>query len=271
MLSYDIDSVENRDPVFLGRLERAIKKPLWRYFKAQIGGLERIPKGSCLYVGNHSSGLLTPDSYIFCGAVYDHQGLEGLPYSLAHEVVLRLPGFRQLLIKLGAIRASKENAAKVFAAGGKIMVYPGGDVENMRPWRERNRIVFANRRGYIRLALRHNVPIVPVISAGAHETFMILHDMRGLAKALKLDKIFRLSVAPLTLSIPWGLTLGVLPFYIPYPTRILMEILEPIAFERSGAEAAEDETYVQACAKEVEKQMQRALTQLAAERERLNN
>ena len=271
MALVDIDSVENRDPVFLDRLQRVVKKPLWRYFKARVNGLERIPKGSCLYVGNHSSGLLTPDSYIFCGAAYDHQGLEGMPYSLAHEVVLKLPGFHQLLTKLGAIRASKENAAKVFASDGKIMVYPGGDVENMRPWKDRNRIVFDNRRGYIRLALKHNVPLVPVISAGAHETFMVLHDMRSLAKTLKLDKIFRLSVAPLTLSMPWGLTLGVLPIYWPYPTRILMEVLEPIHFERGGAEAAADEVYVKACAKEVESKMQRALTQLAAERERLKN
>ena len=271
MIFYDIDSVENRDPVFLDRLERAAKKPLWRYFKAQVNGLERIPQGSCLYVGNHSSGLLTPDSYIFFGAAYEKFGLDGMPFGLAHEVVLRLPGFHQLFSKLGAIRASKENAAKIFASGGKIMVYPGGDVENMRPWRDRNRIVFANRRGYIRLALEHNVPIVPVVSAGAHETFMILHNFPKLAKTLRLDKIFRLKVAPLTLSIPWGLTFGVLPFYIPYPTRILMEVLEPIHFDRSGPEAAADEAYVKACAKEVEGRMQRALTQLAAERERLEN
>ena len=167
---------------------------------------------------------------------------------------------------MGAIPASPENADYLLNSGKKILVYPGGDVDNMRPYRHRHRIVFDGRKGFIRLALRNNVPVVPVVSAGAHATFIILHDMKWLAKALRLDKIFRLKVLPLTLSMPWGFTLGVLPLYWPYPTRIHMETLAPIYFSRSGAEAAEDDDYVVQCAQYVESKMQLALNRLAKER-----
>jgi hypothetical protein len=73
-------------------------------------------------------------------------------------------------------------------------------------------------------------------------------------------------VWPLVLSFPLGLTLGPLVPYIPYPSRILIEILEPIRFERTGEEAAADEAYVAECADLVEGRMQVALTRLAAER-----
>lgn len=118
----------------------------------------------------------------------------------------------------------------------------------------------------MRLALRERVPIVPVVSAGSHSTFIVLHDGRFLARSLRLDRLLRLRVFPLTLSIPLGLTVGPLFPYIPYPTRILAEILEPIRFEPDGPEAARDEAHVKRCAAHVEASMQAALERLSRER-----
>ena len=266
MPRYDLDSLENRNPKLIDRLYRLIHKPLEKYFRSEVRGLERIPPGAGIYVGNHSSGLITPDTFVFGAAVYRHHGVDGMPYGMAHEVYLKLPIFHELLVPVGAVRASPEIASRIFARGNKILVYPGGDLDNMRPYRDRNRIVFGERQGYIRLALRECVPIIPVVSAGAHETFMVLGDLKWLTKALRLDRLLRLKVFPVTLSIPWGLTFGVIPFYFPYPSRILMEILDPIDFERNGPAAAEDEIYVSECAERVESVMQQALSRLARER-----
>ena len=92
--------------------------------------------------------------------------------------------------------------------------------------------------------------------------------LRWLARLTRMDRLFRLDVFPLVLSAPWGLTVGPLPVYLPYPSRILIEVLEPIAFERTGAEAARDEVYVLRCAQQVESTMQSALERLAAERQK---
>lgn len=187
-------------------------------------------------VGNHNGGSLTPDTFIFGHAVYERYGVEALPYGLAHELPLNLPGLGPLLSRRGALRASHANAGRIFDKGSKVMVYPGGDVEALRPFRDRNRICFDRRRGYVRLALRHGVPLVPLVAAGAHAGFVMLNDGRKLAKLLRLDRLFRLKTLPISFSLPWGVTVGMLPPYYPLKTKIIIEILEPMHFERSVAE-----------------------------------
>src|SRR5690606_24435185 len=109
--------------------------------------------------------------------------------------------------------------------------------------RLRNRVRFAGRTGFMRLALREGVPVIPVAATGAHSTLMVLHDFPELARRLPLLRDRRIKVLPLSLAMPWGLTLGPVP-YIPWPSKIRVEILEPMHFQRSGHEAAEDEAYV---------------------------
>ena len=70
---------------------------------------------------------------------------------------------------------------------------------------------------------------------------------------------------PVTLSVPWGLTPFPPPVYLPLPTRIRMEILDPIRFDRSGEDAASDDNYVSECAARVEGLMQATLDRLAGE------
>jgi 1-acyl-sn-glycerol-3-phosphate acyltransferase len=149
-----------------------------------------------------------------------------------------------------------------------VLVYRGGDVETFRPFRDRNRIVFGAHRGYVQLAIEAGVPILPVVSAGAHATLVVLDDGVRVSHWLGLDRWLRVKVFPTVLSIPWGLTVGLPPPYVPYPTRIYMEFLPPIAFDRSGLEAAHDHAYVERCHEQAVGAMQSALTRLAAERAR---
>ena len=67
---------------------------------------------------------------------------------------------------------------------------------------------FGGRKGFIRLALEHDVPIVPVVSIGGQETALFLTRGEGLAELLRLDKMFRLKVLPISLALPWGLNVG---------------------------------------------------------------
>ncbi|MBF0396897.1 MAG: 1-acyl-sn-glycerol-3-phosphate acyltransferase [Desulfobacterales bacterium] len=266
--SYNIDRIDNRDPELIDRLCKWIRNPLKFYFNAEVRGVNRIPSGAGLYVGNHNSGTLSPDSFIFSAEVYHMHGVDDVPYGLGHEIAINIPIIHQIIMPLGAVRASHAMAHELFSQGKKVIVYPGGDEDAMRPYSKRDRIVFGGRKGYIQLALRENVPIIPVVSAGSHSTFMIIDDMKWFARLLNLDRFFRLKVWPLTLSIPWGLTLGPPLIYFPYPTKILIEVLPPIWFDRIGFKAANDESYVSQCAEEVESQMQAVLTRLSLERKR---
>jgi len=262
MPRYDIDSLDNRDPEAIAHVLTVIEKYVQPYFRAEVRGVERIPAGSALYVGNHNGGLLAPETFLFGAAVYRALGIEALPYGLGNEFIISQSPINRFIVPLGAVRASHANAHKLFARGAKVLVYPGGEFDAMRPSRHRHRVVFGGRRGYIRLALRAGVPLCPVVAAGAHSTFYVIDDGRWLIRLLHIDRVVRLKVWPITLCLPWGVVFGPGLFYIPWRTRILIEVLDPIHFERVGDAAADDEAYVAACAHRVESAMQTALDRL---------
>ena len=129
-------------------------------------------------------------------------------------------------------------------------------------WDER---LVADCRELVRLALREGVPIIPVVSAGSHDVWWVVSDGRWLSRLLRTHRFLRTDVLPITVSIPWGLTVGAPPF-LPLPVPIFIDVLEPIAFERSGPEAASDAGYVEQCHRRVLDSMQLALDQLSEER-----
>ena len=266
LLPNDIDSLDNRNVELIEDLSEFFGTLAHRYFSFQQRGFDRIPEGAGLYVGNHNGGILSPDTFLFSTQVFQERGIADIPYALTHEAILQLPLFHHIGTSIGCIRANHANAAKAFQAGHKVLVYPGGDEDVFRPYRRRNEVVFGGRRGYIRLALRHNIPIIPVVTAGAHETFLVLEDFKWLAKILKTHKVMRTKVWPLVLSLPWGLTLGITPPHLPLPSPVHMEVVEPFYFARSGEAAARDDAYVDKCAAMVEEVMQDTLTKLAQER-----
>ncbi len=264
----DIDCLERRNPEVIHRLARIFKPLFWHYFRPVIQGLERIPEGPGMFVANHNGALLMPDLFIFGMALHERFGTEGLPYGMGHETGIGFPFLHRLFLPIGAVRGSQKNAHTLLAAGNKLLVYPGGELDSMRSFRNRARIIFGKRRGYLRTALREKVPIIPVVSSGGHETLVILHEGKWLARALQLDRLLSLKTWPIVFCLPWGLWVGVPPPHFPFRTRIHIQVLEPIRFERDGPEAARDSAYVEACHRQVHTRMETTLKQLVAERRR---
>jgi 1-acyl-sn-glycerol-3-phosphate acyltransferase len=130
----------------------------------------------------------------------------------------------------------------------------------------RHQIYLDNNHAFIKLALREAVPIVPLISHGAHDTLKVLGDIYPIMRQLHewgmpwpfdLDPV----VLPVYLGLPWGLAIGPWP-HIPLPIQIHTRVCAPITFEQYGAVAASDRGYVEACYETVRNRMQQALTQL---------
>lgn len=254
--------LHERDPDFL----RDNLPWLWMlasfYFRAEVRGLERIPaQGPVLLVGNHSGGNMAPDTFIFTLAFSTFFGVERRFYQLAHNLVLAWPPLARLR-KGGTLAASHENAAKALETGAAVLVYPGGDWETHRPSWESTKIDFAGRKGFIRLAIARDVPVVPVVAIGGQETALFLSRGERLARLLRLDRLARLKVLPISLALPWGLNVGDVAGHIPLPAKITIQVLEPIDLRHEfGAEPAVDEVY-----EEIVARMQRTLDALAAER-----
>jgi 1-acyl-sn-glycerol-3-phosphate acyltransferase len=233
---------------------------LW--YRGEVRGLGNVPEeGPVLLVGNHSGGNMTPDTVVFTLAFNTYFGVERAFYQLAHNLVLSMPGLG-MLRKYGTVAASPQNARKALQSGAALLVYPGGDYEVHRPSWHGNRVDFGGRKGFIRLALKENVPIVPVVSIGGQETALFLSRGERLARLLALDRLFRLKVLPISLALPWGLNIGDMLGHIPLPAKITVETLPPIDLRAEfGPDPDLDEVY-----DHLMTLMQDTLDALAAER-----
>ncbi|MDY7225592.1 lysophospholipid acyltransferase family protein [Hyalangium rubrum] len=250
--------LEALDPEFLRRHAGWLTQVLHTWFRADIQGMEHLPSSPFVGVGNHSGGVMIPDTLVWVGA-YHTSGRQPPMVVLAHDGMFDAypRPLARALSKLSAIRARKELALEALRRGYAVQVYPGGDHDACRSFSRRNEIVFAGRKGYVELAREAGVPIVPVVCVGGHEALIILSEGAGLARKLGLDRRFRLKTFPLSLSLPWGLWLGPLPGYVPLPTKIQVRVLPPIFPEGEDIDAIDAR---------VRASMQRAADELAKER-----
>jgi 1-acyl-sn-glycerol-3-phosphate acyltransferase len=230
------------------------------YFRADVRGLHNIPaEGPVLLVGNHSGGNMTPDTIVFTLAFTTYFGVERRFHQLAHNLVLAMPGLGTLR-KYGTVAASHSNARTALQTGAALLVYPGGDYEVHRPSWDSAKVDFNGRKGWIRLALDNDVPVV--VSIGGQETALFLSRGERLAKLLRLDKMFRLKVLPISLAIPWGLNVGDMFSHWPLPAKISIRALDPIDIKKEfGPDPDHDEVYESVLGK-----MQMTLDQLQSER-----
>jgi 1-acyl-sn-glycerol-3-phosphate acyltransferase len=255
------NDLDSWDPDYIRRVLPLMSKVMNTYFRGEVRGLENIPAdGPVLLVGNHSGGTLIADTFVFACAFYEHFGPDRRFHQLAHDIAARLPGLG--IRQWGTVAANHDNARKAFDLGAPVLVYPGGDHETFRPSWESDKIDFGGRKGFIKLALEQNVPIVPVVSIGGQETALFLGQGRRISRALKLEKLTRVKVFPVQVAPPFGVTVLDLPLRVPLPAKITVEVLPPIDLkERFGAQAEPEDIYG-----EVTGEMQDALGGLADER-----
>jgi 1-acyl-sn-glycerol-3-phosphate acyltransferase len=231
------------------------------YFRADVRGLHHIqPEGPVLLVGNHSGGMMAPDLFVFVLAFSTYFGVERRFFQLAHNGVVASPAGR-LVRKYGTMAADPRNAELALSSGAAVLVYPGGDYEVFRPSWESGKVGFGGRKGFIRLALRMNVPIQPIVSIGSQETALFLTRGERLARLARLDKLLRLKTAPIMFGLPLGLMPGVFG-HIPLPAKITIQVMPKIDLrERYGEEPDLEEIY-----DDIMLGMQDVLDSLAAER-----
>ncbi|MGB3695219.1 MAG: lysophospholipid acyltransferase family protein [Spirulinaceae cyanobacterium] len=266
-------SLDQRDSQVIASL-----MPFWEwfyryYFRVETDGWENIPnQGKFLFVGSHNGGLASPDMMMMMYDWFCRFGTKRLIYGLMHPIAWQVyPGVTQLAAKTGAIIAHPQMAIAALKKDASVLVYPGGAQDLFRPYSQRNKINFAGRKAFIKLALREEVAIIPAISIGAHDTLFILGDFYkqveklhqlGLPWILGIDP----EVFPIYLGLPWGLSIGPLP-NIPLPAKIHTRICSPIVFKHYGRESARNRTYVDECYNLVETTMQSELNRLSAEKE----
>lgn len=254
------DSVP-RDPDFIRRQLPAIAR-YTSYFTPEVAGLDRLPaEGPVLLVGNHSCLFYVPEVWTCGQAVMARRGVDAPAYVLGYDLLFAVPGVGPFLRRLGVIPASTARAESALADGACVLVYPGGDLEACRPWAQRNKVDFGGRKGFVRLALRCGVPVVPVVAHGGHHAVVVLARGDRLARAAGLNAL-RIKVLPLVAGLPFGITPVVAP---PLPAHLTVEFLPPLDWTGYGRAAADDERIVSACYQDITGRLQAALDRLSAE------
>jgi len=143
-----------------------------------------------------------------------------------------------------------------------VTVFPGGDYEVFRPSWESAKVDFGGRTGFLRLALRKKVPIVPMVTLGGQETALFLSRGERLARVTGASRFMRLKTIPIAVGFPFGLSVGGFPPFLPLPAKITIRLLEPIDLRASyGADPDVDEIY-----RDLMATMQATLTALQSER-----
>jgi len=230
-----------------------------RYNRLEVTADVGTLSGPVLFVANHGFGGIFDLNVFAVGATFEQLKLDRDVTILTHQVAWTL-GVGRLIEPLGARPASTQSAEEAFGRGEHVAVFPGGDLDAAKAWDERNHVKFGGRSGFARLAIDAGVPIVPIVTAGAGESLFVISSGERLARAIRLDKLLRVKSAPVSISLPWGLSIGavgMLP-YLPLPTKLVTRVL-PAMPPTDGEDAAD-------FAVRVETAMQDALTDMTSDR-----
>lgn len=260
------EGLNGPDPVLMKKQSGIWNLLMDYYFRLEIKGWEKLPKEPALLIGVHSGGPLTMDAWTVALAWWRHFEGKRTLHGTAHDVLMQHKYLGRYFRRMGTISPSRESIQAAFKQGDDVILWPGGEVDAYRKWTKRDQAVLGGRKGFIKLAIRSGVPIVPVATVGGHDTLFVLSEGRGLAKLLNLKEKMRVDVAPITLSLPFGVALHLMPFqHIPLPSKIRTELLEPVYLDTDPARA-DDEEYVDAMYADIESRIQAGMTRLAKKR-----
>jgi 1-acyl-sn-glycerol-3-phosphate acyltransferase len=245
--------------------QKYLWNPLMDYwFRMEISGWEHIPEPPALLIGIHSGAPFVWDAWTVGAQWWRHFGQSRTLHGTAHDALMALPGFGWYFRKMGVIPARSHSIEEALAAGHDVALWPGGERDSLRPWTKRDQAVLAGRKGFVRLAIRACVPIVPISTVGGPDSMPVLASGRRLAKLLQLDKVARLKMFPIALQAPWGLSPALLP-EIPLPTKIRTAFQAPIDVGCDESKVDDDE-YVSAKYEEVCASIQSGMDALARRR-----
>ncbi|HUP84027.1 MAG TPA: lysophospholipid acyltransferase family protein [Acidimicrobiales bacterium] len=204
-------------------LARQLYQPLYeRWFRAEWEGLDKIPEnGGALLVANHAAAIPSDAPVIMHGI---EKELERPVYGLAEHLFKALPFVGTMWSRVGGVAAHPENAYRLLREQQQlVLVFPEGTKGTGKTYDERYQLRRFGRGGFVEIAMRAGVPIVPIAVVGAEESMPILFKVPALSKALGIP------YAPVTANhVLFGPLLGSIVYL---PAKFKLRVLDPITFD----------------------------------------
>jgi 1-acyl-sn-glycerol-3-phosphate acyltransferase len=225
-------------------MPRFMMEVIRKYLRLEVEGLENIPKtGRALLTPNHS-GYSGFDALLLGHEIF-HRG-HRVPRILTHPLWFITEHTSIPANKLGFFEATTKNGLNLLNKNNLVVLFPEGEKGNFKATKHRYRLQ-EFKRGFVRMALQTQSPIIPVVVIGAEETHINL-------KQLKFTKYLFGSVFPLPLNI------------IPLPAKWKIKFMEPIHLP-FNKEAANDSDLVHEIATDIQDKMQEEINKELAKRD----
>lgn len=203
-------------------LARRAYDPIYRrWFRAEWEGLEKVPEdGGALIVANHA-GALPADAPVIMHGIETE--LRRPVYGLADHMFKDMPVVGTLWSRAGGVAAHPENAYRLLAEQDQlVLVFPEGTKGTGKLYTDRYRLRRFGRGGFVELAMRAGVPVVPIAVVGAEEAMPTLTKLPGVARALGVPYV------PVTANM---LLLGPLGALVYFPAKFRLRVLDPVHFD----------------------------------------
>jgi 1-acyl-sn-glycerol-3-phosphate acyltransferase len=217
------DAFVGYEPSFAAAFGDALDR-LGRRLHVDVQGIERLPPGRALLVGNHAFGF---DVAFVMARIYMETGRP--VFALGEHAWWMFPGLRRLAVAVGTVDGTAENVDALLGNDELVLVLPGGLREAMKPRELRYRLLWGHRYGFVRAALRNHAPLVPVVSLGADDIFNLVGN--AFARARKLHMPF---------PVPRPAHLVPVPHFRP----LRFVIGEPIPVDDAGHVAGHDDVHL---------------------------
>jgi 1-acyl-sn-glycerol-3-phosphate acyltransferase len=203
-------------------LARAMYEPIYsKWFRVEWEGLEKIPaEGGALLVANHA-GAIPSDAPVIMHGIEKELGRA--VYGLADYFFRTVPVVGTLWARTGGVSARPANAYRLLKEQGQLaLVFPEGTKGTSKSFTDRYQLRRFGRGGFVEIAMRAGVPVIPIAVVGAEEAMPVILRLPSVARALGLPYF------PVTANV---LALGPLGVITPFPAKFKLRVLPPVSFD----------------------------------------
>ena len=232
-------------------IARRVYDPIYKYwFRAEWEGIEKIPRhGGALLVANHAAAVPSDAPVIMHGLETE---LARPVYGMADHWFKGMPYLGTMWSRVGGVAAEPENAYRLLREQKQLaLVFPEGTKGTSKTYSERYQLRRFGRGGFVEIAMRAGVPIIPIAVVGAEESMPILAKNGTLARMLGLPYF------PITANqLVFGPVLGALAYF---PAKFKLRVLDPVHFDVPADQERYSKSHVMDEAERIRIQLQEAL------------
>lgn len=239
------------------KMMRQMYSPIYKHwFRAEWDGLEKIPQtGGALLVCNHAAAIPSDAPVIMHGIEEDL----GRPvYALADFFFRTVPWLGTAWSRAGGLSAHPDNALRLLRDQGQLaLVFPEGTKGPSKVFKDRYRLRRFGRGGFVEIAMRAGVPVVPIVCIGAEESMPIVFRLPSVAKALNVPYV------PITANMLLLGPLGVLGYF---PAKFKLRVLDPVTFDMPSGQERYSKSRIMDEAEKIRTQMQETIWDMLRDR-----